>query len=206
MPAFSSKSVRPPTAMRPRSGLTSPAIAFTSVLLPAPERPKSATMGASAAKRASRRNPPCISVTSTSSMGRLGAAAAAHEPFREGERRDRERDGEEREAQDLVVVTGGLRERVDRERQRLRLARDVRDEGDRGAELTERAREGEDRAGDEARPCEGQRHGKEHPKRARAERARRELDAPVDGVDRQTYCSHHQRESHDRRGERRARP
>ena len=136
----------------PRSGLTMPAIACTSVVLPEPERPKSATIGASLANAASsaegaaarrRRRPQAWRVS--------GGACAAHEPFGERERGERERHREERQAQRLVVAAGHLGEGVDRERQRLRLAGDVGDERDGGAELAQRAREAEQRAGDHAR-------------------------------------------------------
>src|SRR3546814_9514139 len=66
--------------------------------------------------------------------------------------------------------------------------------------------EGQDHPGDDAGDDQRQRDGQEHPGRARAERARRVLEPPVHGLDRQADGPDHQRKSHDRRGERRTRP
>ena len=65
---------------------------------------------------------------------------------------------------------GTCDQRVDRGRQGLRLAGDVRDEGDRRAELAERAREGQDHAGEDARQDQRQRDRQRTP-RARWRRA-----------------------------------
>ena len=61
------------------------------------------------------------------------------------------------------VAAGDLRERVDRGRDGLRLARDVGDEGDGGAELAERLGEAQHHAGDDAGQRERQRDGEEDP-------------------------------------------
>jgi hypothetical protein len=102
MPAAESKSVRPPITMRPRSGRTTPAMAFTIVDFPEPERPKRATIGAPDANAASTLKPPRRMATSTSSMAR----APAGEPFRERERQHREQDREDRHAQRQRVAAG----------------------------------------------------------------------------------------------------
>src|SRR5258706_13988627 len=139
MPRAESKSTRSPITMRPRSGRAMPGIASTSVVFPEPERPKSATIGASLANAASSRNLPRGTATSTSSMVRA-RRASAHQPFGEGERNERKHDGEERQAKRLRIAARNLGERVDRERQRARLARNVGHEGDGRAEFTQRAR------------------------------------------------------------------
>ena len=59
-------------------------------------------------------------------------------------------DRDEGEAQRAGVAARHLREGVDRRRQRLRLARNVGDEGDGGAELAHRLGEAQDHAGDDA--------------------------------------------------------
>src|SRR5438270_12312329 len=113
--------------MRPRSGRTMPAIAFTSVVFPEPDRPKSATIGASLRNAASRRKAPRATAMSTSSMV-CTRRTAAHEPFGKRERGERKQHGQDREAQRRRIAAGDLREGVDRERQGARLAGNVRDE------------------------------------------------------------------------------
>src|SRR5689334_9520451 len=100
--------------MRPRSGRSVPAMAFTIVLLPAPERPKSDTIGASEAKAASTGNEPRRRRMSTSIIAG-GGPLAAHQPLGKRERSQRERHGQGRKAQRLRVLARRLREGVDRE-------------------------------------------------------------------------------------------
>src|SRR6185369_1223971 len=193
MPRAESKSTRSPITMRPRSGRTIPAMAFTSVVFPEPERPKSATMGASLENAASSRNLPRGTATSTSSMVRT-RGAATHQPFGECERRERKQHGEEREAHRLSIAARNLRERVDRERQRARLARNVGDEGDGGAEFSQRARERKESPRRDAGNGKRERHGEEHTGAAGAQCARRELDAGIDRLHREPDRAHQQRE------------
>src|SRR6185369_3053805 len=101
---------------------------------------KRATMGASLENAASRRKVPRGTATSTSSMVRA-RGAATHQPLGECERCEREQHGEERQAHRLRIAARNLGERVDRERQRARLAGNVGDEGDGRAEFSQRARE-----------------------------------------------------------------
>src|SRR5690349_15752333 len=136
-----SKRTRLPMTMRPRSGRTVPAMAFTRVVLPEPDRPKSATMGASLSNAASTRKSPRRTETSTSSIG--GPAMATNHPLGKSERGERHQHRDDREAQCLRVAVRHLGRGVDRERQRARLAGNVGDEGYRRAELSQRAREGE---------------------------------------------------------------
>src|SRR3546814_14924683 len=85
-------------------------------------------------------------------------------------------------------------------------SRDVRDKGDRRAELADRARETEN----ERRENSGER--KRQADRAkgvptpRAQGPRRALQSPVDPPDRQPPRAHHQRQRHDRGGARGAGP
>src|SRR4029078_8143138 len=155
-----SKSVRPAMTIRPRTGRTMPAIACTMEVLPDPDRPKSATIGASAAKAPSNENVPLRSAASSSIMVGFGPGAA-HEALGEGERREGEDDREDAKADHLRVLPRHLRERIDRERERLRLAPGVPDDRDGRAEFAQRAREGEDRARDDAGPRERQRDREE---------------------------------------------
>ena len=131
---------------------------------------------------------------------------APGQPFGGRQRDDRQHDGDDGEAQRLRVAARHLRERVDGERQRLGLAGNVRDEGDRRAELAQPARERQQRSGDDARHGKRQRDGSEYPEARAAERPRRDFEPLVDGFDRQPDRAHHQREAHQRRRERRAGP
>ena len=66
-------------------------------------------------------------------------------------RAERDRDRQQRQLECAGIAARNLREGVDQRRQRLRLARDVRHKGDRGAELAHRPGEAEDCAGNNAR-------------------------------------------------------
>ena len=68
------------------------------------------------------------------------------------------------------------------------------------------AREGEDHAGDKARRDQRQRDGEEDPGGVRAERAGGGFEPLVDALDGKPDRAHHQREAHDRAGQRRTRP
>ena len=109
--------------IEPRCGVAIPAIALTTLVLPEPERPKRPTIGASAENLTSRwKSPSCCSMSTSIIALRLRGAAG--EPFRRRERDDRQHDRDDAEAQRLRIAAGHLRERVDRQRQRLRLARE----------------------------------------------------------------------------------
>src|SRR5437763_4090225 len=171
MERLRSKRMRPSTTMRPDCGVTRPAIASTSVVLPEPERPKRATIGASAAKRASSRKAPRRAVRSTSSIGAASPDVASHQPFGDDERAEREQHREQRKPQRLRIPARHLDRAVDRERQRLGLPGDAGDERDRRTEFPERAGEAEERAGDDAGPGEREREREECVPRSRAESA-----------------------------------
>src|SRR6185503_11721638 len=126
--------------MRPASGRASPAIRLSTVLLPAPERPKSAVTAPPVMNAASSEKLPTRQRTSNSSIAARGAhRGAAQEHLRGHQRGEGQQDREYAEPQRLRVAAGHLGEGVDRERQRLRFPWDVGDEGDGGAELAQDA-------------------------------------------------------------------
>src|SRR5262245_51820403 len=122
--------MRPPTEMRPNSGCASPAIRFSTVDLPAPERPNSAVTPLPVAKAASRAKLPMRQRTSNSSIAAGGAhVGAAQEELGGHQRGKREQDGEDAQPHRLRIAARHLREGIDGERQRLGLAGYVGDEG-----------------------------------------------------------------------------
>src|SRR5690348_6514264 len=126
MPLAESKNTVSPTAIRPSSGRLSPASARTTEVLPAPERPNSATTpGTGAENAASTRKSPCRLRIARSS---IGAPSASHDPphpagenFGENEPGDRERDRDAREARRHWIAARSLDRGVDRERHGLGL-------------------------------------------------------------------------------------
>ena len=147
---------RPAPRRRPRRGPASgrirPAMTLTSEVLPEPERPNSAVSPPPVSKRASSRKAPSRCRMSTlerhSTSSRRSALARHHLGGEQRQHRDRDRD--QRQPQRAGIAARHLREGVDRRRQRLRLAGDVGDEGDGGAELAHRLGEAQDHAGDDA--------------------------------------------------------
>ena len=99
-----------------------------------------------------------------------------------------------------------MRQSIDRGRQRLRLAGNVRNEGDGRAKLAHGSREREDHARDNAGRDQRQRHGEKDPERARAERSGGRFQLRIDRLGGQPDRAHHEREPHDGAGKRRARP
>src|SRR4029453_2565694 len=140
MRASESNSTLSAMAMRPRSGVTGPAIMLTSVVLPAPEGPNRAVTPFAVAKRALTVNSPKRLSTSTLSMllSVKAHAGPARQPFGNHKRYQRDRDGDQHKPQGARIATGSLGKRIDRSGNRLCLARDVGDEGDGRAELAER--------------------------------------------------------------------
>src|SRR6266699_4345233 len=105
MRALESNSTISATAMRPRSGVTSPAIMLTTVVLPAPEGPNTAVTPFAVAKRVLTVNSPsrvedarerAVSRFSTSTVSMLlsvkAHAGPARQPFGKHERHERDRD------------------------------------------------------------------------------------------------------------------
>src|SRR5208283_5178096 len=128
------------------------AIMLTTVVLPAPEAPNRAVTPVSLANFAATANSPSRLSTSTVSILNpvKPRAGAAGEPFRRDQCGERNDHGDDDERERGTVATRNLRQRVNRRRNGLCLARDVRDEGDGCAEFAERAGEGEHHAGDDA--------------------------------------------------------
>src|SRR3954469_25657320 len=146
---------------------------LTSDVLPDPERPNSAVSPPSAANAASSTKAPrrWRAATSIMSVAERPAGGALDDPLREKQRRRRDRDRDQRQPQRADFAAGNLRQRIDRGRQGLRLAGDVRHKGNRRAELAEGAREGQDHAGQYPRQDQRQGYRHEYPERAGAQRA-----------------------------------
>src|ERR1043166_3145253 len=125
--------------MRPRSGRISPAIMLTIEVLPEPDAPNSAVTPSAASNfAATAKSPSRFSASTTSILLPVQPrAGAAREPFGGNERDQRDHDRDDHEACGRRIGAGDLRIGVDRGRDGLRLARNVRHERDGGAELAE---------------------------------------------------------------------
>ena len=108
--------------------------------------------------------------------------------------REREGGGAQRER---GAVVAELDAGVDAERERLRAPRQDAGDERRGAELAERAREGEEHAVQHAAPRERQRHAQEGLQRREAERAREPLVARIDRGEGLLARAREQREADD---------
>src|SRR5262245_30490253 len=126
--------------MRPRSGATRPAIMLTIEVLPEPDAPNSAVTPPAVSNFAASENSPSLFSTSTASISIpvVSHAGTPREPLGCDQRGERDNDRHQYKSHCRGVATGHLRQCVDRGRDRLRLAGDVGDEGDGGAELAER--------------------------------------------------------------------
>src|ERR1700757_2397442 len=126
MPAAASKSTRPAIAMRPASGLSSPASMLTRVVLPAPDRPKRArTPVAGSAALAVKLKPPRRFSTEISSIAPLAADARMDAPRQrlrsdEGGKRQDQRD--DRKPEGGKVALGLLGQGIDGDGDRAGLA------------------------------------------------------------------------------------
>src|SRR5208282_190676 len=197
-PSYSTRSSR---RMWPRAGVSRPAIALASVLLPAPDGPNSAvTPGVGDANRAVSWNVPRRSVRSTSSTALLAETRpqAAGDEFGDDESGEPEPERQCCQTRGGQVAARRLQRGVEREWQGLRLARDVAREGDHRAELAESRGEGGDGPGENSRRHQWQGDGREAVERAGAERACRILEAGRDRLQRQANRTDHQRQAHDR--------
>src|SRR6185503_13226969 len=127
IPRSLSNTGSPLMTIRPRSGRRMPAMALTTEVLPAPERPKRAVMPSPASKAALRRKlPRRRSMSSLRVIARDPAGGAAYQHFGREQGRQRERDRYERHAQGLRVARRRLRVGIDREGQGAGLAGNVR--------------------------------------------------------------------------------
>src|SRR5665213_1487496 len=166
----------------PDRGFATPAMALIRLLLPAPERPNTPTTGASTQNFTCSAKSPSVCSMSMSIIGRP-VLASRREPLGGHQRQDRQNHGDKAQPQRLRVGAGYLRERVDRQRKRFGLARNVGHERDRRAEFTQATSERKQHTGDDARQREWQSDRREHPRARGPERPRRRLEARVDGVD-----------------------
>src|SRR6185295_12764759 len=125
MPRAASNNTAPLMRIDPRSGLAIPAIALTTLVFPDPDGPKSPTIGASTENLTASSNAPSRCSMSMSIIA-LRPRGAASEPFGCRQRDDRQNDGDDAQPQRLGVAAGNLGERINRQRQGLGLAGDVR--------------------------------------------------------------------------------
>src|ERR1700674_4662918 len=205
-PVSLSKSTLPFTAIRPRSGLTSPAIMLSSVVLPDPERPKNAVTCPCASTCARRWNWPRRRSTSISIMAGYSTTGTANQDFRNDQSDEGKHDGKDTQAQCLQVPGRRLGIAINGKRQGARLARNVGDKSDGGAELPQAAREGKQHPGDDARQHQRQSNGEKNPTPGGAQRAGGGFEVAVDALQRKADRPHQQRKAHDRGGDRCAGP
>src|SRR5208337_288515 len=143
-----SVSTVPRTTTRPSSGLSSPAATRAAVVLPEPDGPNSATRPCGgAAKAMSKTVSPsrCRNATVRPSSASDTGLQTLGNDLAEQERAGGEHDRHQRQPRGRRLAARRLQRGVDRQRQRLRAARDVGGEGDHGSELAERGGEADDR-------------------------------------------------------------
>ena len=147
MPRALSKNTSPTTRYAPFAGRSRPAIALTIVDLArarAPEQRghparRSVERGSRGRKRAA---PPATAIVEHRAPEPAARGAPAARPS--AAPASRQREGDAAPGARRCIAVGRLRRAVDRQRQRPRLARNVRREGDRRAELAEARGEGDD--------------------------------------------------------------
>ena len=153
-----SNSVTPPTRMCPRSGLSSPATMLSTLVLPTPDGPNSTVMPSPALQCAARRR--CRRAASRR-RGQSAMDSPRRAPPREQLGRDQRRQRRAAPTSPPAAApsrrrrAAGARRRSPAAASRVSPGH-VRDEGDRRAELAERAREAEHRAGEHAGQAERQ--------------------------------------------------
>src|SRR5215471_16212489 len=108
MPTFESNSTTSPNWMRPRSGVSNPAIMLTIDVLPEPEAPNSAVTPSAASNAAAIEKSPRRFSTSTASMllPVETRAGAAREPFRDDQRQQRDGDRDQHQPAGSGVAAG----------------------------------------------------------------------------------------------------
>src|SRR5713226_2045445 len=114
MPRSVSVSTSPSTTIRPRWGRNRPAMALTSVVLPAPERPNSAVRPAPLSNAASRTKSPkrCATVTLSTSQPQGTAGGALDQHLRDKQREERDRDRNDGQPQRGEIAARHLDQRV----------------------------------------------------------------------------------------------
>src|SRR5690606_2625492 len=179
MPRALSYSTRPSTSIRPDCGRSSPAMALSTEVLPAPDGPTRATMRASSSIRTWRAKPPRRRWTSRLSTQMpplrnswliLRPTLAAHQPFggEQGEQGDGDR--HRGQAPDRRFAARHLHQAIDGRGKGPGFTRDRGYEGDGGAELAKGLGKAEHGAGHQPRPRQRQGDGEEPPPRRSAER------------------------------------
>src|ERR1044071_2266051 len=135
-----SNSTVPLQTIRPRSGVMRPATMLTIEVLPDPDGPNSAVTPSGASNAAATLKSPSFFSTSTASMSLPveARAGAAREPFGSDQRDQRDHDRDHDQACGRSIGVRNLRIGIDRRRDGLRLARNVRHERDGRAEFAER--------------------------------------------------------------------
>src|SRR5579862_626085 len=171
-PVAPSYRVRPRCRIVPATGRWRPASARSVRVFPTPERPKTTSVpGSVIVARARTTCPPARISTSKASAAPSGVMRTAAQPVA-GDQDDCRDDGEDEDEHAGAAAVAGDVGGKHLERHRVRPSRDVASEHHRRAELAERAREGEDRAGEDAARGEREAHPYERVEPARPERVR----------------------------------
>src|SRR5215470_3149048 len=202
-PAAESNKARPAMAMRPASGRSSPASMLTRVVLPAPERPNSAStpVAGSTASAAKVKLPRVFRTESSSILATNTVVDAPRQRLRGDERDEGEDQGDDREPERGDVAGGLLGQGVDGDGDGAGLAGDIADGDNGGAELTQATCEGKHAADQYARQRQRHGDGEEDAERSGAEGAGRGLQLAIDGFDRKADRLDHQGKAHHRGGE-----
>src|SRR5690606_14218505 len=149
MPRARSNSTWPSRVMRPPCGLSSPAIASSTVLLPAPESPNRATQRDCATKPMSIRKSANSWCRSSSIMTSASPQRPAEESRDHGGGKG-DGEGDHGQALHAAVAAGHAHQFVDGDGQGPRLAGNAGNKGDGRAKLAEGSCKGEHAAGDDA--------------------------------------------------------
>src|SRR5947209_9733819 len=162
-PAESNSSV-PLTAMRPRSGVKRPAIMLTIDVLPEPEGPNRAVTPSGVSNfTATLKSPSCFSTSTTSMSAPVQPGAGApREPFGRNKRDQRDDDCYNDEPRSRRIAAGDLQIGIDRRREGLGFARNIRHERNGSAEFAERFGKTQHHAGDDAGDGQRQCHSEKH--------------------------------------------
>src|SRR5664280_1384385 len=190
MPASASKSTSPSSATCPWSGRSSPAMALSVNVLPAPEGPNSTSRVASLAKAMSSSNrcdgSPMVLRTATFHFMARRSRAPRNACRRQAACEQQHRDAGDRRQKDEPVgqiILAGLYGFVDGDRHRLRLAGDAARDHQGRAEFAQRSGEREQGAGEDASPRQRQGDAAEDRRGAEPENLCRLLELRVDRLE-----------------------
>ncbi len=179
--------------MRPASGRTSPARHCSVRVLPAPDGPKSATTPSPALHSTSSVKPGSDLRMRDLEPARHAARAPrrlADDQHEAGQR------GEHRHQAERLAALARLHRGVDGERHGRGPARDVARQHQGGAELAERAREGEHEPGQDPVAGQRQRHLERGAQLRAAEGVGRALEIAVHRLDGRAHRAHQERQRH----------